>query len=88
MFFHVRSAITIGAGCIGAPLVLADYMCAYFHGLYKQEMEILRRKDDGKAATLKIKLTSIATVRNHILTVACFPTPVIFHYPLPLKGLK
>jgi hypothetical protein len=24
-FFHVRSAITIGAGCIGAPLVLAEY---------------------------------------------------------------
>ena len=24
-FFHVRSAITIGAGGIGAPLVLADY---------------------------------------------------------------
>ncbi len=23
--FHVRSAITIGAGCIGVPLVLADY---------------------------------------------------------------
>jgi hypothetical protein len=23
--FHVQSAITIGAGCIGAPLVLADY---------------------------------------------------------------
>jgi hypothetical protein len=24
-FFHVRSAITISAGCISAPLVLADY---------------------------------------------------------------
>jgi hypothetical protein len=24
-FFHVRSAISIGAGCIGTPLVLADY---------------------------------------------------------------
>jgi hypothetical protein len=24
IFFHVGSAITIGAGCIGAPLVLAD----------------------------------------------------------------
>jgi hypothetical protein len=24
-FFHVRSAITIKAGCIDAPLVLADY---------------------------------------------------------------
>jgi hypothetical protein len=24
-YFCVRSAITIGAGCIGAPIVLADY---------------------------------------------------------------
>jgi hypothetical protein len=24
-FFHVRFAITFGAGCIGVPLVLADY---------------------------------------------------------------
>ena len=24
-FFCVRSAITIGAGCIGAPIVLAEY---------------------------------------------------------------
>jgi hypothetical protein len=33
-------------------------------------------------STLKIKQTSIATVRNHILTVACFLTPSLFitHY--------
>ncbi len=36
-------------------------------------------------ATLKLKQTSIATVRNHILTVACFLSPLRFHYPLPLK---
>ncbi len=32
-------------------------------------------------AIYKIKLTSITTVRNHILRVACFPTPLPFHYP-------
>ncbi len=36
-------------------------------------------------ATLKSKQTSIATVRYPILTVACFPIPLLFHYPLPLK---
>jgi hypothetical protein len=35
--------------------------------LYKQETEILRRKDESK---LKIKQTSIATVRNHLRTLA------------------
>jgi hypothetical protein len=29
-----------------------------------------------------IKQTSIATVRNYILTVACFPTFLFFHYTL------
>ncbi len=38
--------------------------------------------------TLKIKQTSIATVRNHLLTVARFPTPLCFRYPLPLKVHK
>jgi hypothetical protein len=47
-FFRVRSAITFGARCIGAPLVLADYKeddgvwCFY--------------------VTLKSEQTSIATV--------------------------
>jgi hypothetical protein len=55
-----RSAITIGAGCIGAPLVMAIvrkmivfraphlfYANRLLFGLYKQETEILLRKDDG-----------------------------------------
>ncbi len=36
-------------------------------------------------ATLKSKQTSIATVRYPILTVAFFPNPLLFHYPLPLR---
>jgi hypothetical protein len=36
-------------------------------------------------ATLKGKQTSIATVQYHLLPVASFLTPLIFHYPLPLK---
>jgi hypothetical protein len=32
----------------------------------------------------KSKQISIATLRYPILTVACFPTPLLFHYPLPL----
>ncbi len=45
-------------------------------------MEILWRKDDGN---IKREQTSIATVRNHIWTVASLPTPLIFHYLLPIK---
>jgi hypothetical protein len=33
----------------------------------------------------KIKQTSIATVRNYVLTVACFLTFLFFHYTLPLR---
>jgi hypothetical protein len=52
-FFHVRCAITIGAGCIGAPLVLADYTVSkmivfgapqancLLTEFYRQETEIL-----------------------------------------------
>jgi hypothetical protein len=37
--------------------------------------------EEKTTATLKIKQTSIATVRNHILTVACFLTPPPFSLP-------
>jgi hypothetical protein len=36
-------------------------------------------------ATLKSKQTSIATVRYHLLPVASLLTPLILHYPLPLR---
>ncbi len=39
-------------------------------------------------ATLKSKQTSIAMVWYPILTVACFLTLLLFHYPLPLKFQK
>ncbi len=39
-------------------------------------------------ATLKSKQTSIATVRYHLLPVAFLLTPLIFHYPLPLRTVK
>ncbi len=42
--------------------------------------------EEKTTATLKIKQTSIAKVRNHILTVACFPTPLSFQYPLPFRS--
>jgi hypothetical protein len=52
----MRSATPIGAGCIGAPIGVAEYKedaCAYFHAnhllieLNQQETEIRCRKDDG-----------------------------------------
>jgi hypothetical protein len=57
---------------------------------YKLSFTNRKRKyfAEQMTATLKIKQTSIATVRNHILSVACFLTPLFFHYPLPLKYLK
>jgi len=62
IFFCVRSTITIAAGGIGVPIVLADnkeeycvtsVRLVYFHTncllieLYKQETEKRCRKDDG-----------------------------------------
>jgi hypothetical protein len=37
------------------------------------------------AARYREKRTSITTVRDQYLSSATFPTPLIFHYPLPLK---
>jgi hypothetical protein len=56
---------------------------------YKLGFTNRKRKyfEEQTTATVKIKQTSIATVRNHILTVACFLTPFFFHYPLPLKNM-
>ncbi len=97
-FLYSVRHYTIGAGCIGAQLILADYTVSKMivfgaprlYGLsnflltelYKQEMEILWRIEDCQ---IKIKQTLISTVRNHLLTVAWFPTPLIFHCPLPWR---
>jgi hypothetical protein len=37
------------------------------------------------AAKYREKWTLITTVRDQCLSYATFPTPFIFHYPLPLK---
>jgi len=53
---------------------------------YKLSCTNRKRKyfEEKTTATLKIKQTSIATVRNHLRTLASFPTPLIFHWSLPL----
>ncbi len=53
---------------------------------YKLSCTNRKRKyfEEKTIAILKIKQTSIATVRNHIRTLACFPTSLPFQYPLPL----
>jgi hypothetical protein len=74
-FFPVRTATPIGAGCIGAPIVLAEYKeddrvrCAspIFKPIaYKMSFTNRKRKyfEEQTTATLKIKQTSIATVRT------------------------
>ncbi len=96
IFFGVWSAITIGAGCIGAPIVLADYKeddcvrCAsplFIPIAYKLSFTNGKRKyvEEKMKATYKNKQTLIATVRYHILTVARHLIPLIFCYPLPLR---
>jgi hypothetical protein len=88
----------IGAGCIGAPLVLADYkeddrvrcaspifmLIAYYFGFTNRKRKDIEEKT---TATLKSKQTSFATVRKHILTAVSLPTPLIFRYPLPLRHI-
>ncbi len=85
----VRHYSTIGGGCIGAPLVLADYkeddrvrcaspismLIAHYFGFTNRKRKCFEEK---KTATLKSKQTSIATVRNHLRTLASFPNPPHF----------
>ncbi len=54
---------------------------------YKLSISNRRRKyvEEKTTATLKFKQSSMATVLNHLLTEARFPTPLIFRYPLPLR---
>ncbi len=83
--------------CIGAPLVLVDYkeddrvrcaspifmLIAYYLGFTNSKRKYFEEKT---TATLKSKQTSIATVRNHLRTLASFPIPLIFHWSLPLTN--
>ncbi len=94
--FRVRSAITIGAGCIGAPIGVAEYKvdacvrCAspiFIPIADKLSLTNRKRKYVAEKTTgpLKSKQTSITTVRCPILSAARLPTPLIFRYPLPLS---
>jgi hypothetical protein len=80
-----------GAGCIGAPLVLADYkegeFCAspiFMLIAYYLDFTNRNRKcfEEKTMATLKSKQTSIATFQNHLRTLASFLSPSFFigHY--------
>ncbi len=57
---------------------------------YKLRFTNRKRKyfEEKTSATLKSKQTSIATVRNHLRTLASFPTPLIFHWSLPLSNFN
>ncbi len=57
---------------------------------YKLSFSNRKRKyfEEQTTATLKIKQTSIATVRNHILSVACFLTPPLFSLPTTFNHSK
>ncbi len=76
-------------GDIGAPLFTwanSSVRLAFIHtnrlltGLYKTETEIRLRKDDNKIK----KQTDIDRhgPKPSSITVASFPTPLPFHYPL------
>ncbi len=95
--FRVRSAITIGAGWIGAPIGVAEYKdgacvrCAspiFIPIAYKLSLTNRKRKYIAEKTTgpLKSKQTSITTVRCPILSVARLLIPIIFRYPLPLNA--
>jgi hypothetical protein len=97
IFFRVRSATPIGAGCIGAPIALAEYKeddcvwCAspiFIPNAYKLSFSHRKWKYVAENTTgpSKRKQTSITTVRYPILSVARLPTPLIFRYPLPLTS--
>jgi hypothetical protein len=76
-FFSCQSAITIGAGSIGAPLAMADYKeedrirCVLpIFMLIADYLAFTNRKrkyfEEKTTITLKSKQTSIATIRNHL----------------------
>jgi hypothetical protein len=98
-FFRVWSAITIGAGGVGTPLVLADYkqddhvrcaspifkLIAYYLGFTNRKRNCIEEK---ATATLKFKKSSIATVQNNLLTVYQIPDPPYFSLPTTFKDRK
>jgi hypothetical protein len=57
---------------------------AYYLGFTNRKRKY-RYIEEKTRATLKSKQASIATVQNHLRTPASFPTPLIFHWSLPLN---
>ncbi len=58
---------------------------AYYLGFTNRKRKYFKEKT---TATLKSKQTSIATVWNHLRTLASSPTPLIFHWSLPLSAQR
>jgi hypothetical protein len=58
-------------------------LIAHYLGFTNKKRKYFEEK---KTATLKSKQTLIATIRNHLRTLASFPNPLIFHWSLPSKG--
>ncbi len=77
----------LAEGDIGAPLTVRCASpifipIAYYLGFTNRKRKYFEEKTK---ATLKSKQTSIATFRNHLRTLASSPTPLIFHWSLPLS---
>jgi hypothetical protein len=58
-------------------------LIAYKLVFSKQKRKFIKEKTTKK---FKSKQTSIATAQNRPRTVASLPTPLPFHYPLPLSA--
>ncbi len=81
----------LAEGDIGAPIFTRlTVRCAspiFIPIAYYLSFTNRKRKyfEEKTTATLKSKQTSITTVRNHLRTLARSPTPLIFHWSLPLN---
>ncbi len=65
-----------------AAPVLIDWSMTNFSAWVSRNGNRIKSK---MAARNREKRTSITTVRDQYLSSATFPTPLIFHYPLPLR---
>ncbi len=74
----------IGAQCLVSIACASPFFIriTYYFGFTNRKRKYFEEKT---TATLKSKQTSIATVRNHLRILASSPTPLIFHWSLPLK---
>jgi hypothetical protein len=80
-FFNIMYSFTLPIG--GPRCALPIFIpIAYLLCFTNRKQKYVEEKT---TATLKSKQTPIATVRKHLRTVASLPTPLPFHYPLPLN---